>query len=359
MGSTENKTNTLQDMSAVPFGSVFTSNMLRAAFENGAWSAFSIVPMENFSLHPASLVLHYSQTIFEGMKAYRQQDGSVALFRPASNAARFTRSAQRMAIPPIDESLFVQALIDFVESESSHVPLHPGSLYLRPTVFASEPLITVRSSTRFEFFVIAMPVGSYFAPGATGQEGVEIFVSERVARAAPGGTGAVKAGANYGVTLKTIGDAKTLGSSQVLFLDSGGNRLIEEAGGMNVFVLRNRQLLTPPLSGTILPGIVRESLLVLAPSLDLEVKEETLSIDALVSDIEAGIVSEVFLSGTAAVVVSINRLRFEDGKTVLVNRTGETPIANLLRDRLTNIQFGYAKDPYKWLVRIPQGNHGL
>jgi branched-chain amino acid aminotransferase len=356
--STEITANISQDMSALPFGSVFTGNMLRATFENGTWSEFSIVPLQNFSRHPAALVLHYSQTIFEGMKAYRQQDGSIALFRPACNAARFTRSAQRMAIPPVDELLFLQALIDFVTSESSHVPQPPSSLYLRPTIFVSEPMIGVRSSTRFEFFIIATSVGSYFVPGGTGQEGVEIFVSERVSRAAPGGTGAVKAGANYSVTLKTIDDAKTIGSSQVLFLDSGGKRLIEEAGGMSVFVLRDRQLITPPLSGTILPGITRDSLLVLASSFDLKVKEETLSIDVLVSELEAGIVSEVFLSGTAAVVVSIDRLHFENGRTVRVNRNGEAPVANLLRDRLTNIQFGYAKDSYKWLVPIPQENHG-
>jgi len=352
MGSAEETVSKEKDMSAVAFGSVFTSNMLRATFEGSAWSGFSIVPMQNFDLHPASLVLHYSQTIFEGMKAYQQEDGSVALFRPSCNVARLARSAKRMAIPPFDESSFLAALIDFVRGEAAQVPFRPGALYLRPTIFASEPMIAVRASTRFEFFVIAAPVGSYFSPAGGAQTGVEIFVSEQVARAAPGGIGAVKAGANYGATLKPIADAQALGSSQVLFLDSGGKRLIEEAGGMNVFVVKGRQLMTPPLSDTILSGVTRDSLLLLGSVLDLEVKEQALGIDALVSDIDAGVVSEVFLSGTAAVIVSVSRLRFEDGSVVAVSRTGETPIANLLRDRLMNIQFGSAEDPFGWLVRI-------
>ena len=336
----------------IAFGTVFTSNMLSASYADGAWSDFNVRPLQNYALHPASLVLHYGQTIFEGMKAYRQADGSVSLFRPQYNASRLNRSAHRMAIPPIDEDLFLEALIRFVHTEREHVPARPGSLYLRPTIFASEAAIGVRAAESYEFFVIAMPVGSYFAGHTAGAAAVEIFVSESVARAAPGGTGAVKAGANYGITLKTIGDAKERGSSQVLFLDSGGRRLIEEAGGMNLFVVRGNQLITPPLSGTILAGCTRDSLLTLGASLGYDVKESSLSIDTVIDEVRQGIISEVFLCGTAAVVVSVSDLHMESGDRVNIGKAGDAPVANQLRDQLTGIQFGTYKDPYEWVVPV-------
>jgi branched-chain amino acid aminotransferase len=330
------------------FGSVFTANMLSATYENGAWGEFTIRPLQNFSLHPATLVLHYSQTIFEGMKAYRQADGSVALFRPEANAARLNRSAARMAIPAIDEAAFVAALAKYVAVEAGDVPARPGSLYLRPTIFASEAAIGVRASSKYEFFVIAMPVESYFAGGIA--TALEIFVSESVVRAAHGGTGAVKAGANYAVTLKVIDDAKHLGSGQVLFLDAGGNRLVEEAGGMNFVVVRGKELITPPLSGTILGGITRDSLLQLAPSLGLVPKEQAIQIDELVAEIKSGAVSEVFLCGTAAVVASIGSLRFESGEVVTIGTDAATPVADRIRDTLLDIQFGSVADPHGWVV---------
>lgn len=338
---------------AIAFGTVFTSNMLCASYADGAWSDFTVRPLQNYTLHPASLVLHYGQTIFEGMKAYRRADGSVSLFRPQFNAARLNRSAHRMAIPPVDEEAFLEALIGYVDTEREHIPERPGSLYLRPTIFASEAAIGVRAAETYELFVIAMPVGSYFAGHAAGSGSVEIFVSETVARAAPGGTGAVKAGANYGITLKTIDDAKEKGSSQVLFLDSGGRRLIEEAGGMNLFVVRGKQLITPPLSGTILGGCTRDSLLKLGASLGYEVKEAPLSIDTVISEVRQGIVSEVFLCGTAAVVVSVNTLHMESGEHVTIGKAGNTPVADQLRDQLTGIQFGSYEDPYGWVVPVP------
>jgi branched-chain amino acid aminotransferase len=330
------------------FGSVFTANMLSATYENGAWNDFTIRPLQNFSLHPATLVLHYSQTIFEGMKAYRQADGSVALFRPQQNAARLNRSAERMAIPQIDEAAFVAALAEYVALEAGEVPARPGSLYLRPTIFASEAAIGVRAATKYEFFVIAMPVESYFSnPSATS---LRVFVSESVVRAAPGGTGAVKAGANYGVTLKVIHDAKLLGCDQVLFLDSAGHRLVEEAGGMNFCIVRGNELITPPLSGTILAGITRDSLLKLAPSLALVPSERPIQIDELATEIESGVVSEVFLCGTAAVIASIGSLQFESGKLLTIGSDQATPVADKLRDALLDIQFGSMAGPSGWVV---------
>jgi branched-chain amino acid aminotransferase len=329
------------------FGTVFTANMLSATYENGAWSDFTIRPVENFNLHPATLVLHYSQTIFEGMKAYSQADGSVALFRPEMNAARLNRSAKRMAIPPIDEAAFIAALAQYAAVESADVPARPGSLYLRPTIFAAEAAIGVRAANKYEFFVIAMPVESYFSGDATA---LEIFVSESVVRAAQGGTGDVKAGANYAITLKVIDDAKQLGSNQVLFLDALGHRLIEEAGGMNFVAVRGNRLITPPVSGTILAGVTRDSLLKLAPALGFEAVEEPIQIDELVADIKSGVVTEIFLCGTAAVIASIDRLRFENGETVSVGEGGKTPVADKIRDTLLDIQFGAGDDPFHWMV---------
>jgi branched-chain amino acid aminotransferase len=286
------------------------------------------------------------------MKAYRHADGAISLFRPSFNAARLRRSAERMAIPAIEEAAFVDALVRFVDRERQHVPARPGSLYLRPTIFASEAAIGVRAGNEYEFFVIAMPVESYFSSSAGTPAALEIFVSESIARATPGGTGAVKAGANYAVTLKVIDEAKKLGCSQVLFLDSGGRRLIEEAGGMNLFIVRGSRLMTPPLSGTILGGVTRDSLLTLAPSLGLEAAEEPVSIDTLVEDLRTGEVSEVFLCGTAAVVASVGSLRFESGSIASVGAAGSTPIADKLRDRLMGIQFGSYPDPHHWVVPV-------
>lgn len=344
---------TLNNQSAVKpvaFGSIFTSHMLSATYDNGAWSEFIIRPLQNFSLHPASLVLHYSQTIFEGMKAYRQPDGSIALFRPQENASRLNRSAERMSIPQIDELAFVAALMKYVALEAAEVPARPGSLYLRPTIFASEPAIGVRSANEFELFVIGMPVESYFSN--TSATALQVFVSESVVRAAPGGTGAVKAGANYGITLKVINEAKAIGCDQVVFLDAGGHRFIEEAGGMNFCVVSGNKLITPPLSGTILPGITRDSLLHLAPSLGLVPSECPVQLDELAMEIESGLVSEAFLCGTAAVVASIGSLRLKSGRVLTFGRDQATPVADKMRDTLLDIQFGSTPGPHGWVIPV-------
>lgn len=331
------------------FGTVFTPNMVSARYAAGRWSEFSIRPLQNYSLHPASLVLHYSQTIFEGMKAYRHADDKVTLFRPYVNARRLNQSAARMAIPAIDEEAFVEVLRRFVATEREHIPARPGALYLRPAIFASEYGIRVRASTEYEFMIIAMPVDSYFASGA---ESIELLVTESVVRASPGGTGSVKAGANYAITLQVIDQAKKLGCGQVLFLNHGGDRLIEEAGSMNVFVVRGNQLITPLLSGTILGGVTRDSILQLATSLQLEPCEEPLSLDKLVEEVASGAVTEVFVCGTAATIVSVRSLRLEHGHSIRVGDPTRTPVANLLSDRLLGIQFGVYPDPHNWLISV-------
>jgi branched-chain amino acid aminotransferase len=343
---------TTQPAAKPAFGTVFTKHMVSATYSDGAWSEFAVKGLENYSLHPASLVLHYSQTIFEGMKAYRHADGGVSLFRPYVNAARLNQSAARMAIPQVDEEKFVAALRQLVAADKDDIPARPGSLYLRPAIFASETAIGVRASTKYEFMIIAMPVESYFSTANGGDSSIELLVTESVVRASPGGTGDVKAGANYAITLKVIDDAKKHGCGQVMFLNSGGDRLIEEAGGMNVFVVRGKKLMTPKLTGTILSGVTRRSLLELAPTLGLEASEEAISIDSVIEDIATGAVTEVFLCGTAAVVVSVNTLRFEDGRGVVVGTRGQTPVAEMLADRLQGIQFGEYEDEFGWVVKV-------
>lgn len=340
-----------QPVAKPAFGTVFTPHMISASYRDGRWSEFDLRPVENYSLHPASLVLHYSQTIFEGMKAYRHEDGMVTLFRPEVNAERLNRSAARMAIPAIDEEAFVEALKQLVDREREHIPGRPGSLYLRPAIFASESAIGVRASTRYEFMIIAMPVESYFDSKA-GVGSIELLVSESVVRASPGGTGSVKAGANYAITLDVIDQAKKHGCGQVLFLNSAKERLIEEAGGMNIFFVRGQELITPPLSGTILSGVTRDSLLRLAPTLGLQAKEEAISLDEVLDGIASGAISEVFLCGTAAAIVTVSALHRESGENVVVGDPEKTPVSNLLSDRLLGIQFGTYPDPFGWLVPV-------
>jgi branched-chain amino acid aminotransferase len=342
-----------QPASKPAFGTVFTPNMVSAQYANEHWSEFVIRPLQNYSLHPASLVLHYSQTIFEGMKAYRHADNRIALFRPFLNAHRLNLSASRMAIPPIDESAFVVALQQFVDLEREHIPARPGALYLRPAIFASESAIGVRTSKQYELMIIAMPVEAYFAKSKDSANVFELLVTDSVVRASPGGTGSVKAGANYAITLQIIDQAKKLGCGQVLFLNSGGDRLIEEAGGMNVFLARGKQLITPPLSGTILSGVTRDSILKLADSLELLPSEEPVSLDKLIEELERGSITEIFLCGTAAAIVSVNSLRLEDGRSIRVGDPACTPVADRLSDQLLGIQYGVYPDSRAWLIFVP------
>src|ERR1700691_3607788 len=334
------------DVSKITFGSQFTPNMLSASYSDGKWSGYTIHPLRYFELHPGAIVLHYSQSIFEGLKAYQQRSGGIALFRPEMNVQRLNRSAARMEMPGIDEPQFLAPLTRYVDHARNHIPIKPGSLYLRPTMFATEPALEVRASSMFELFVIACPIGSYFG-GSPHSKSISLFVSECVGRAAPGGTGAVKAGANYAVTLQVTRRAKSLGCAPILFLNAGGPRTVEEAGGMSMFFVRKDVLLTPPLSDTILGGVTRDSILLLAPALNLKVLEQPIQIDEAIAEIADGTITEAFVCGTAAVVVPVEALHFEGGKIVTIDNRN-TPVADLLFDRLQGIQYGDYADEFGW-----------
>jgi branched-chain amino acid aminotransferase len=335
------------------FGRVTAPLWFRAWHRGGAWERGRVEPWQTIDLHPAAIVLHYAQEIFEGLKAYKMPDGSAALFRPDMNAKRMQHSATRMAMPVIPTQLFIDGIRTLVDCQRKWIPNPPGSLYIRPTMIGTEPCIGVRPSNEYLFYTIVLPSGSYFPQVASGSTGtVRVFVSETVGRSARGGTGDAKAGANYSVTLQVIGAAKKKGCAQVMFLDSHGGRTVEEMGGMNVFFLRGDTLITPPLTGTLLEGITRDSILKLAPGLGIEVRQEPIVWDELIAGVKSGQVSEAFACGTAAVITGIESFALESGGEVRVGDGQCGPVTHKIFDTLRNIQYGVSKDPFGWVVPV-------
>ena len=280
------------------FGRVFTDHMvtIRWTQERG-WCDAEVRPREPFQLDPASAVLHYAQEIFEGLKAYRTKEG-VVLFRPERNARRFQDLAERLAMPILPENLFLKAIEELVKIDAAWIPGGEGSLYLRPFMFANEAFLGVRPSAEYLFVVIASPVGAYFKGG---KKAVSVWLSDNYTRAAPGGTGAAKCGGNYASSLIAQAEATQHGCDQVIFLDAAEHRWFEELGGMNIFfVFEDGSMLTPPLGGTILPGITRDSILTLARREGRSVREERYSYEQCAADLAIGKLREVFACGTAA-----------------------------------------------------------
>ena len=335
------------------FGTVFTDHMATIRWTaEGGWEEAQVRAREPFRLDPAAAVLHYAQEIFEGMKAYKTQDGGVALFRPEENARRFARSAERMAMPVLPENLFIEAVEALVRVDAAWIPSGEGSLYLRPFTFASEAFLGVRPAREYIFCVIASPVGAYFKGGA---KPVTVWVSQDYSRAAPGGTGEAKCGGNYAASLLAQAEASRHDCQQVVFLDAAEHRYVEELGGMNVFfVMADGTLVTPPLGGTILPGITRASIIDLARDQGLKVEERRYAFEDWKTDAKSGALKEVFACGTAAVVAAIGEVRYEGGAFQI--SAGETgPVTTKLRDDLTGLQRGSKPDPQGWLRRIALG----
>lgn len=296
------------------FGNLFTDHMVVIRYTEGqGWHDAKVTARAPIPMDPASSVLHYAQEIFEGMKAYRLSDGSTALFRPEQNARRFQASAQRMAMPELPESVFLNSVEALVDIDRDWFPsAEGGSLYLRPFMFASEVFLGVRPAKEYLFMVIASPVGAYFKAGASA---ITIWVSQDYTRAAPGGTGAAKCGGNYAASLVAQAEAINRDCDQVVFLDAAEQRWVEELGGMNLFfVMDDGRLITPPLTGTILPGITRESIMTFAREEGLTVSEEPYSIDQWRDDAASGRLRETFACGTAAVVTAVGTVRSESGE---------------------------------------------
>ncbi|HWW48888.1 MAG TPA: branched-chain amino acid aminotransferase [Xanthobacteraceae bacterium] len=331
------------------FGRVFTDHMAVVQYsEAKGWHGARIESRTSFALDPATAVLHYAQEIFEGLKAYRRDDGGVNLFRPEANARRFVDSANRMAMAPLPEPVFIEAVEQLVRVDRDWIPGGEGSLYLRPFMIANEVFLGVKPSAEYIFAVIASPVGSYFKGGPAP---VSIWVSENYTRAAIGGTGAVKCGGNYAASLRAQAEAIDRGCDQVVFLDAVERRYIEELGGMNIFfVFDDGSLLTPPL-GTILPGITRDSIITLAREAGVRVREEAYTIDQWRADAASGKLKEAFACGTAAVISPIGKVCSASGD-FLISGGAAGPVAMDLRKKLVDIQYGRATDSHNWIKKV-------
>jgi branched-chain amino acid aminotransferase len=345
---------TTLDPNKIVFGKECTPNFLLCKYRDGSWHEPQIVPVENLSLHPAALVLHYAQAIFEGLKAFKQENGQVALFRPELNARRFIFSAKRMDIPPVSEEIFLKGVMELVKSESRWIPAAPGSLYLRPTIIATEPYIGVRTSAEYYFFILALPSGAYFPEVVGGLGAIDVLLSQSVVRAAHGGTGNVKAAANYAITLQSISNAKKLGCAQVLYFNTSPERRVEEMGGMNIFFVEKGELVTPPLSDTILAGITRDSILTIAKEFKLSVREYAYSYQELLEKIKSGEISEAFACGTAAVIAGIKNFKLESGEIIPVGKQSPGELTAKLFHRLQNIQYGKESENYGWVKRLSE-----
>jgi branched-chain amino acid aminotransferase len=331
------------------FGTVFTDHMFTAKWHDGGWQSARVGPREPFSIDPACAVLHYAQEIFEGMKAYRTVDGGLVLFRPDRNASRFAESARRMAMPVVPADLFINAVQALVDVDREWVPEGEGSLYLRPFMFASEAFLGVRPSAEYVFCVIACPVGPYFVGGS---RAISLWVTDQYTRAALGGTGAAKCGGNYAAGLLAQAEAKERGCDQTVFLDADEHRWVEELGGMNLFfVMRDGNLITPPLSGTILPGITRESIIELARERGMSVVERRYSIDEWRTDAATGVLAEVFACGTAATVVGVGSVRSRNGD-FLIGDGSTGPATIKLCHELLGVQRGEIPDPREWTFKV-------
>lgn len=338
-------------LAAPGFGKHFTDHMVSARWTpDRGWQDTVVRPYGPLTLDPATQIFHYGQSIFEGFKAYRHADGSVATFRPEANAERFVRSARRLALPELPVADFVTAADTLIDVDRAWVPAAEGtSLYLRPFMLATEVGLGVRPAQDVTFLLIASPAGSYFSGGV---KPVSLWLSEEYTRAAPGGTGAAKCGGNYAASLVAQQEAIANGCDQVVFLDAVEGRWLEELGGMNVWlVLDDGTLVTPELTGSILEGITRDSLIRLAQDRGRSVEERRIDIDEWRKGVESGRVVEAFACGTAAVITSIGELRWRGGCTTM---PAATPVADELRTALVDIQLGRAADPHGWLHPVPE-----
>ena len=334
------------------FGRVFTDHMVVINYAEGkGWHDARVQARAPIQMDPASSVLHYAQEIFEGMKAYRTGDGGAALFRADANAQRFARSAERMAMPVLPEPLFLESVRQLVQADGDWIPEQEGgALYLRPFMFASEVFLGVRPSHEYVYMVIGSAVGAYFKSGTPT---VSLWVSDGYTRAAPGGTGTAKCGGNYASSLLAQSEAIRRGCDQVVFLDAVERRWVEELGGMNIFfVFDDGSMITPPLGGTILPGITRDSILTLARDLGVPVREERYSIDQWRADAQSGRLREAFACGTAAVVTPIGTVRSVDGDFTIGNGGSAGDLTLKLRSALVDIQRGLAPDPHGWVEKL-------
>ena len=341
---------TLPPEETLGFGRVFTEHMFVMDYEEGkGWFDARILPFGRISLHPASTVLHYGAEIFEGLKAYRRADGGIQLFRPMENIKRMNNSAERMSLPEIDEKDMLEILETFVKMEEKFVPKSFGtSLYLRPFTFGNDETLGVHAVKRATFMLIASPSGSYYAEGINP---VSIMIEDQDVRTVRGGTGYAKCGGNYAASTRAGERAAKKGYSQVLWLDGVERKYIEEVGAMNVMFKIDGEIVTPMLTGSILPGITRKSCIEVLKKMGYKVNERLLSVDELISAMETGKLEEAWGCGTAAVVSPIGKLAYGDKEYIIGDgKIGE--VTQTLYDTLTGIQWGKKEDAFGWVHKL-------
>ncbi|MGH3156851.1 MAG: branched-chain amino acid aminotransferase [Streptosporangiaceae bacterium] len=345
-------TQTTHDTAARPIhGEAFTGHMVTAEWSDGqGWSQPRLGLLTPLTISPGMIGLHYGQVIFEGLKAHRRRDGTMALFRPREHARRFQRSARRLAMPELPEDTFIAAVEQMVAADEQELPDNPGlSLYLRPLMFASEASLALRTSRTYSFLTIAFVTGSFFGDDI---DAVTVWVNRDYPRAVPGGTGDVKCAANYGPSFVSQLVAERNGCQQVVWLDAFERRWVEELGGMNLFFVRGSgpgaEIVTPELTGTLLPGVTRKSLLVLAERLGYPVRQERVCVDRWRRECEEGVITEVFACGTAAVVTPVGEVRDRDGGW-LVGDGKPGPVTSELHDALVAIHHGESAGPEGWI----------
>lgn len=337
-------------LEGLPFGTYFSDHMFLMNYEKGkGWFDPRVVPYGPISLEPSSMVFHYAQEIFEGMKAYRGPDGKVRLFRPVENVRRMNRSGERLCIPEIPEDDFMKALCALLEVDKDWVPDAPNtSLYIRPFIIATDPHVGVHVSYTYIFAIITCPVGSYYA---TGMNPVKIMVETEDVRAVRGGTGYTKCGGNYAASLRAGAKAEKAGYNQVLWLDGVERKYIEEVGAMNVMFKIGGKIVTPELAGSVLPGVTRKSCVEMLWDWGYEVEERRISIDELIDAAENCGLEEAWGTGTAAVISPIGEIMYE-GKSHVIGGGKICELTQRLYDTLTGIQWGTASDPYGWSYEV-------
>jgi branched-chain amino acid aminotransferase len=330
----------------IPFGRYYTDHMLEADYENGEWKNIEIKPYQPLLLEPSTAALHYGQAIFEGIKAYKGSDGNAYIFRPHDNFKRFNISAERMQMPQVPEDIFMEGMRMLIDLDRNWIPENKDhSLYIRPFMFSSDPVIGVKPSDSYKFMIILSPAGPYYnAP-------IRIYVEEKFVRAAPGGVGYAKAAGNYGASMYATAQAKKLGYDQVLWTDAYEHKYVQEIGTMNVFFIIGDTAITPSLEeGTILNGVTRESAMTILKDMGFKVEEKKISVDDLIDAHKAGILYEVFGTGTAATITQIKELRYKD--YVMEFDVNNSRTAPELKKRLTDIREGRASDKYGWMYKI-------
>jgi branched-chain amino acid aminotransferase len=330
----------------IPFGKYFTDHMLEVDYENGEWKTVEIKPYQPLLIEPSISALHYGQSIFEGIKAYRNQEGKAFIFRPADNFRRFNNSAERMQMPSVPEEIFMEGMKTLVQLDSNWIPaMENHSLYIRPFMFATDALLGVRPSETYKFMIILSPTGPYYhAP-------MKIWVEEKYVRAVPGGVGYAKAAGNYGLAMHPTAEAKKRGYDQVLWTDAFDHEYVQECGVMNVIFIIGNKAVTPDLaSGTILDGVTRDSTLTLIRDMGMKVEERPISIHELMAEYKAGNLKEAFGTGTAATISLISELKYKELDMHFQVETFQ--VANTLKAKLNDIRYGRIPDPHQWMLPL-------